>query len=108
MDALSLSQNINHVHVALFMLCDYILLAIVVEMKRNRQIVNFGYEMSVRFKDSDSLPHIVEINHEDSAVVKDIKRLILQMTGFRDSERLHIVEVVKEMRKIKGKAAVKY
>ena len=79
------------------------MLYISVEMKRKKQTCNFGYEMTVRFRNSEPLPHIVEINHEDNAVVKDIKQLILQMTGFRDRERPRISAVIQRLQEIKGK-----
>ena len=56
--------------------------------------------MSDCFKRSDALPCIVQHAENDSESVHELKDLLLQMTAFHDSERVHIEAVTETLGRI--------
>ena len=71
-------------------------------MKKQKKVVNFGYEMSECFKKSEPLPHIVEHSASDDDTIHDLKEIILQMTAFHDKDRIHIRAVKRKLKQILG------
>ena len=63
--------------------------------KKEKKVINIGFEMSECFKRSESLPCIVEPDAKDDTSIHDLKELILKMTAFHDRKRIHI-ETVEE------------
>ena len=68
--------------------------------KREKKVVNIGFEMSECFKRSESLPCIVEHEANDNKSIHDLKELILKMTAFHDRDRIHIGSVEKTLKGI--------
>ena len=62
--------------------------------------MNFGFEMSECFKQSETLPRIAEHEANDSTSVQDLKKLILRMTAFHDHDRIHIGAVEETLKHI--------
>ena len=68
--------------------------------KKEKKVVNFGFEMNESFKRSETLPCIVEHEANDNTSIQDLKELILKMTAFYDHDRIHIGTVVQILKRI--------
>ena len=68
--------------------------------KREKKVVNFGFEMSESFKRSVTLPCIVEHETNDKTSIHDLKELILKMTAFHAHNRIHIEAVEETLKHI--------
>ena len=68
--------------------------------KREKNVLNVGFEMSECFKQSKELPCIVEHEANDNTSIQYLKELILKMTAFYDHDRIHIGAVEQTLKRI--------
>ena len=74
--------------------------AFLVKAKKEKRVVNFGFEVSECYKRSETLPIIVEHEANDNTSIHDLKELILKMTAFHDHDRMHIGTVMQTLKHI--------
>ena len=76
----------------------------VLQMRQGHLHLGLGEEMHLAHKSGDKMPEAVEFDDDDSAVLRSIKRLIVEMTSYHASDRPAAAEILQRIAAISMEA----